>query len=226
MADLVVDAGGPGSHTPQWLRGLNYPRPEETTVHIGLSYASRTYTRPPQPRDWKAMIIYEKLPHFPDGLVVIGDAFCRFDPIFGQGMTVAAKEAVALGDMLSAAKARQQPPNTHGFSGQFHKQLAKVVETPWMLATTEAFRYPQVAGKRPVGTRFNHWYTSQIFELTAGDPTVYSAFLQVLHLLKEPTSLFRPAILWRVLRHQMRGLGLMHRRQPLVENQTVTGDIS
>jgi 2-polyprenyl-6-methoxyphenol hydroxylase-like FAD-dependent oxidoreductase len=302
-ADLIVDAGGPGSRTPQWLSDLNYQRPEETSVRIGLRYTSRYYKLPPQPRDWTGMIIYpkapaqnrmgyifsvegnrwlvtltsyldderptsdeqflafarslpspeiyqvikeaepvsdlrsyhipaetrrhyEKLARFPDGLVVIGDAFCRFDPIFGQGMSIAAKEAVLLGEMLTAVKGRQQLPNRQGFSSQFHKRVSKVVDTPWLLATTEVFRYPQVAGKRPFGIKLNHWYTAQIFDLCATDPTVYSAFQQVLNLLKGPEILFHPAILWRVLRHQLRKIGLPGSRQPSVANRTAIGDAS
>lgn len=302
-ADLIIDAGGPGSRTPQWLSNLNYQRAEETSVRIGLSYTSRYYKPLPQSRDWKAMVIYpkapaqnrmgyifpvegnrwlvtvasyldderptsdeqflafarslsspeiyqvikeaepvsglrsyhvpaetrrhyEKLTRFPAGLVVVGDAFCRFDPIFGQGMSLAAKEAVVLGELLTAVKQRHQQPNHHDFSGQFHKRVSKIVDTPWLLATTEAFRYPQVEGKRPFGIKFNHWYTAQIFNLTATDPTVHSAFLQVLHLLKEPTTLFQPAVLWRVLRHQLRKSGLPGSRQPSAANRTALGDIS
>src|SRR5262249_14637205 len=61
-ADLVVDASGPGSRLPHWLATLSYPRPQESTVKIRLSYASRLYQPPAAARDWLAMILYPKAP--------------------------------------------------------------------------------------------------------------------------------------------------------------------
>ncbi len=45
-ADLVVDATGRGSRTPQWLRELGLPEPARREVDSGLAYASRLYRAP------------------------------------------------------------------------------------------------------------------------------------------------------------------------------------
>ncbi len=147
---------------------------------------------------------YEKLDNFPDGLVVMGDANCRFDPIFGQGMSVAAKEAIDLGRMLAARAKRQSPPNVNGLSKPFHQQVARIISTPWLLAITEAYRYPQIEGRRPFGMKFLHAYTALIFALSSTDKQVHESFMNVLHLLKEPIALFKPSILWKVLLYKIK----------------------
>src|SRR3712207_9176405 len=43
---------------------------------------------------------YERLARSPRGLLVTGDAVCRFDPGYGPGMTVACLEVLVLRDVL------------------------------------------------------------------------------------------------------------------------------
>ena len=74
---------------------------------------------------------------FPDDLLVLGDAFCCFNPIYGQGMTVSALQAVALDELMRNPAARR---NSFGLPRRFHDTIAKLVDAPWQLTTWEDFR--------------------------------------------------------------------------------------
>jgi flavin-dependent dehydrogenase len=139
---------------------------------------------------------YEKLTHFPVGYLVAGDAICSFNPVYGQGMTSATKQAVALDTLLAAQ------PERADLARLFFKEAAKVVDIPWQLAVGEDFRYPETQGPKAPGTDLINGYVSRLHQATHNDPVVYGAFLQVMNLMKPPTSLFHPKIVWRVLRNK------------------------
>jgi 2-polyprenyl-6-methoxyphenol hydroxylase-like FAD-dependent oxidoreductase len=137
---------------------------------------------------------YEKV-QMPEGLLVMGDAFCAFDPVFGQGMSAAAKEAFALSELLAKATSLAQ------FGKQFHKQVSDIIEAPWMLASSEDFRYPKTVGKKSLLIPILHWYSNHIFVLSATDKEVAEAFRQVMHLLEGAEALFKPSVVVKVLKH-------------------------
>lgn len=136
---------------------------------------------------------YEKLKTFPLGFLVMGDAVCSFNPVYGQGMTSASMQAVELDKLL-----QENLPETQ-IAPAFFKRAAKVVDIPWQLAVGEDFRYPATAGPKPTGVDFINKYVSKVHRATLKDPVVCDAFLRVMSLLKAPTSLFHPRILWRVM---------------------------
>jgi 2-polyprenyl-6-methoxyphenol hydroxylase-like FAD-dependent oxidoreductase len=277
-AELVVDATGRGSHTPTWLAEHGLPRPVESTVDVGLTYASWVFPRrtgdldgarflliPPTPevprvgsalaieggrwmvgsagyrgdaapldldglrrfaatlpaRDLADLIAgreplepprahrfpaslrhhYERLPVFPEGLLVTGDALSSFNPIYGQGMTIAAFEALALRDELAAGG-----PD---LPRRFFAHAARLIDVAWDLAAGSDLALPMVPGRRSLRTRLVNAYVHRIGLAAAGDPQVGRTFIRVVNLLDPPTALIRPAMLARVAAG-----GRNSRRQP------------
>jgi 2-polyprenyl-6-methoxyphenol hydroxylase-like FAD-dependent oxidoreductase len=140
---------------------------------------------------------YERMSRLPEGFVVMGDALCSFNPIYGQGMTVAAIEAETLQTCLQRQRRRQG--DMAGFTRQFQKAIAKTVSVAWMFTTSEDFRYPETEGKRPFGMGFFHWYSQRLLEATADSPRLAQSFYLVTQMLKPPTALFTPRVLAAVL---------------------------
>jgi len=143
---------------------------------------------------------YERLPHWPERLVALGDAVCAFNPVYGQGMTVAALGADALAAMFEKQRRRGAADDLAGLSRRFQKSLAKLTTTPWQMATGEDFRYPETEGDRP-GRRaeLSHRYGDAVRALAAEQPHIYQTFLEVAHLVKPPSALLQPGILAQAL---------------------------
>jgi 2-polyprenyl-6-methoxyphenol hydroxylase-like FAD-dependent oxidoreductase len=144
---------------------------------------------------------YERLSRWPERFVVIGDAVCAFNPIFGQGMTVAAQSALALGHLLS----QRANGNLTGLAHQAQKAFAKVSATPWTLASGEDLRLPEAEGDRPGRlTSVMYWYSDRFRALLTRDERAMRTFVEVTHLLKPPTALFQPQLVLGVIRQMMK----------------------
>ena len=142
---------------------------------------------------------YERLERFPTGYLVFGDALCSFNPIYGQGMSVAALEAVALGECLATHRS-----GLHDLAPRFFKRAARIIDGPWEIAAGADLLFPEVDGHRPFGSGFVNGYIRRVHEAAADDEAVCQAFFRVANLLAAPTSLFHPAVVARVLRATMR----------------------
>jgi len=141
---------------------------------------------------------YERLEEWPDRLLVLGEALCAFNPVYGQGMTVSIQAANVLDDAL--ATLRRQSPERPGFVKRTQERLAQNDATPWLMATSEDFRYPATDGRRPaLPTRLVHRYFGLVLEGAARDPKITKAFSDVVNLLEPPQSLLRPAIVFATL---------------------------
>jgi 2-polyprenyl-6-methoxyphenol hydroxylase-like FAD-dependent oxidoreductase len=134
---------------------------------------------------------YERLETFPKGILVIGDAVCSFNLIYGQGMSVALREARALDDCLAAGDG--------DLARRFFRKVTEVVASPWAIATGEDYRYPKVPGPRPRGFAFVSRYMERAHRAASKDPVVLRRFMEVASLLAPPPAMMAPEIAWRVL---------------------------
>lgn len=142
---------------------------------------------------------YERLPRFPEGFVALGDAVCSFNPVYGQGMTAAALEAAMLNTLLYEQQKKHGRGDITGFSRRFQKRITSIVNTFWLLAASEDFRYPQTQGKRPFGVNLLNTYARRVHELSTFDPQVTLLLYHVLQAIQPPMALFHPSLLMKVL---------------------------
>src|SRR5580693_3128331 len=218
-ADLVVDATGRGSRTPVFLEELGYRRPPQNELvgHFAwradmLRFAAdfvparvleaiRTaerlgdvvlHHRVPSNR-WRR---YDKMRRRPDGLLVVGDAVCSFNPIYGRGMTVAAIEATVLRDCLRRGD--------RGLTRRFFRLSARKVRVAWQTAVGPDLTLPELVGPRPISMRITNAYLGRVMTAAETDPVVAGQFMRVTSMVDSPIRLLRPSVLLRVLQSKRR----------------------
>jgi 2-polyprenyl-6-methoxyphenol hydroxylase-like FAD-dependent oxidoreductase len=138
---------------------------------------------------------FENLQRFPRGLLPVGDAICRFNPVFAQGMSVAAQEAVILNRLLSERAGDTDPLD--GLASAFFAEIQAVLETPWGVAKSD-FIYPKTRGQRPVDFERRLQFNIALVHLAAQDPSIHKLMSEVNHLLKPQSALRAPEIAERV----------------------------
>lgn len=136
---------------------------------------------------------YEHLDRFPDGLLVTGDAIASFNPVYGQGMSVAALDALILHHTLATNGLENLAP-------RFFDRAATVVDEVWKIAVGADFEFPQTTGPKPPGTDLFNRYLSRLKRQAHDDGVLTEAFFRVFRLEQPATTLVRPNIMWRVLR--------------------------
>ena len=121
---------------------------------------------------------------------MFGDALCSFNPIYGQGMTVAGMEALALRDCLAAG--------SQNLARRFFQSAARLIDIPWQIAVGSDLQHPRVPGKRPPQVRFINWYLAKLYHAGKRDPLLATRFLEVANLMKQPPALMEPRVALRV----------------------------
>lgn len=140
---------------------------------------------------------YELLERFPRGLLIVGDSVCSFNPVYGQGMTVSAQEAVVLGTHLATGSAPDPI--------RFFRDISSVIDAPWEIAAGGDLGWPGVEGRRTVKTRIANTYISRLQYAATKDAAITGAFMRVAGLVDPPSTLMRPGLVLRVLKNSRGG---------------------
>jgi len=292
FGDLILDATGRRSKTPEWFTELGYEQPPTTYVNAHIGYATCWFRKPETPAydfvmlgalasgdqtpppgqgmrsgviteiegdRWVAILSsnnkdypptdhagflefartlrtpaiyapltdaepispvygsrstyslwhhYEKLAQQPERYLVTGDAACGFNPIYGQGMSVAALDAELLGKLLRG----WHGDDLAGFAAHFQRELAKSLQGPWTMATASDKSQPSAEGDIDAPSRMSKvmdGYFGWVMQTLEHDPAVLTAFIKVMNMLEPPESLAKPGVFFRVLRHKLTGYSNM-----------------
>jgi 2-polyprenyl-6-methoxyphenol hydroxylase-like FAD-dependent oxidoreductase len=168
--------------TPTVYNALRYARPPDGIRHYRFPVSA-----------WKH---YERLPRLPRGVLPVADAFCRFNPIHGQGMSSAAKQALLLQDVLY--RAATDPDPIAAAQAEFMTEVASVLETPWIMSTSADLAFPQTRGERPDNFAQAREFEAALFRAAMADPIVHRAMIEVAQLLQPYQRLREPDIARRV----------------------------
>ena len=196
---IVTLFGVHGDHPPTDREGLlefaaSLPIPHFERFLKSHAWVSEEVAQYPFPSNIRRH--YETFDRFPDGLLVIGDALTSFNPIYGQGMSVAVLEAVVLHHTLAAG-------GRENLAGRFFDRAEDVIESAWTMAVRSDFAFPQTEGTKPRGTDVSNWYVSRLRRRAHEDGVLRDAFYQVIGMEEPPTRLFHPRIMWHMLKPAM-----------------------
>ncbi|MGY4709470.1 FAD-dependent oxidoreductase [Mycolicibacterium sp. CBM1] len=133
---------------------------------------------------------YDRMPALPAGLVVLGDALCTLNPLYGQGMTVAALQVLALRDCLHRSGV--------DLPGRFYRETSRVIAPVWAV-NRASDQPPSVAVARTLRGRMGAWMQRAALRASTTDIVVAERIMRVRGLVDPPERLKDPALLLRVL---------------------------
>jgi hypothetical protein len=147
---------------------------------------------------------------WPAGLLAVGDAYCAFNPVYGQGITVAACQALLIRDALKHDRTPAGPWTVKTGpmeTRHLQRRIGAAADLPWSVAIAEDLRHPSSTGSQTARQRLAGLWTTELARLAAhGDRGAYLAFARVYHLMASPAMLFNPAVILSACRAAVRGM--------------------
>ncbi len=158
---------------------------------------------------------YECLTDMPEGFLVMGDAYCAVNFVYGQGMTLCALEAQELDRCLQARSRGAVRQGIVGLGRRFHGRLRRVIASGWRMATMEDRRWTSAQdGQLDMQTRCMHWYLDHFKALMRVSPVHFQVFLRAQNMIGSPYQILHPKVLFPVLVHALRSLCRRKEQEP------------
>ncbi|OBA59469.1 FAD-dependent oxidoreductase [Mycobacterium sp. 1100029.7] len=142
---------------------------------------------------------YDRMPRFPSGLLVIGDALCGLDPTYGQGMTIAALEALTLRDCLASGGSSQ-------LAQRFFAATSRYIGATWMANQARERVASRPSGRRSLREWLANWTVRAALNAAAYDVAVTERFMRVFNYIDPISRLQDPALIPRIMVANLRGL--------------------
>ena len=152
---------------------------------------------------------FDRLKELPAWVASVWRCICRFNPVYGQGMSVAAQEACLLSELLRRRAEEDDP--LAGLASAFFAEAARLIETPWALAAIPDYAVPETEGQRPADLKETLEFGQGLIKLAATDAAVHKLWVEVLHLLKPRSVLNNPDLVERVKALKSSSLALKER---------------
>lgn len=175
----------------QFARSLENTHLFKLLEHRRDPDAVRRYTH--LNNEWRQ---FHRVRAWPDRLVAVGDAVCVLNPVFGQGMTMAAVHAELLHEMLAAARAKAGG-GLDGVGRAFQTRLVRVIRPAWTLSSGSDLMWGS-RHRPPISARVAHWYNRRLLAAAVREPEVWIRFVRVVNMVASPATLFAPGMLAKV----------------------------
>lgn len=195
LATMYARAGdtAPRDHLGfvDWAQGLAHPCIHERLVRAEPVNKLRSYNIPKG--IWHR---FDKLKSFPQGLMPLGEVFTSFNPMYGQGISLAAGQALSLRQALEQSV---ESGSYRELAATYFQGCADLNAAGWAVMETRDLAYPSTKGPRPSDLD-ERWRFGQAIRLLAeNDLDVHTLSVRVTHLLESPSALQSADIVTRAL---------------------------
>jgi 2-polyprenyl-6-methoxyphenol hydroxylase-like FAD-dependent oxidoreductase len=190
---IVTLIGLAGRRTPTDLPGFLDTADQYLPTHVAAALRGGEPMGEMSTQQYPASVWrrYDKLPRFPQGLLVMGDAVCSFNPVFGQGMTSAALQASALRKCLSVG--------SDELSRRFFRASAKKLAPIWWSNRFFDFTIIPSDGWKLKLQAVVNFGMNKVYAAAASEVVIAETIFRQMQLLDPPTVTLRPSMLRRIV---------------------------